>query len=291
MLYHDPAAKTHDRFGFTATMAVAMHVAVILGLGFALKPPAPPAVSTLDITLANYSSEKEIVDADFLAQTNQEASGQLSDKQELATQEIAIIDSATIKPINPVATSAADHQQASESLQISTLSASRAAPTEAQQQQQKQDAIEAEISQLKREIELASLRAKLAQEKQTFARLPSLSNNASVATKAAVDAAYLYEWQQRIEVIGNQHYPREAQAKGLYGNVEVLVVLHSDGKLKSVQVTKSSGVKVLDDAALRIVRLASPFKPFPPAMKQSMDELKIPRTWQFQQDRFQRQRS
>ena len=71
MLHHDPAAKTHDRFGFTATMAIAFHVAVILGVGFVLEPPMPPASTTMDITLSSYATDKEVLDADFIAQNNQ----------------------------------------------------------------------------------------------------------------------------------------------------------------------------------------------------------------------------
>jgi protein TonB len=69
----------------------------------------------------------------------------------------------------------------------------------------------------------------------------------------------------------------------------VLVIVKASGELESVELLSSSGHKVLDDAALKIVRLASPFKPFSSEMKQSIDKLEIVRTWQFKKDRFSKQ--
>lgn len=291
MLHHDPAAKTHDRFGFTATMAVAFHAAIILGVGFVLQPPSAPSATTMDITLSNYSTDQEVIDADFLAQTNQEASGSISDKKELTTDQLAPINSAEINKINPES-SRQKKQEKQQSMQVVTTTTfvEKKAANKSQLEKEKQSKLEGEIERIKREIELASLQAKLEQERQTYARLPRIRRASSVATKASKDAEYIYHWQQRIEAIGNQHYPHQAKEQGLFGDVEVLVIVQANGQLKSVEVVKSSGVKVLDDAALKIVRLASPFKPFSAKMKSEIDELEIPRTWQFRKDRFTRQR-
>ena len=101
MLHHDPAAKTHDRIGFTITLAVALHAAVILGVGFVLNLPTSPTTTRMDITLSNHNSDKPILDADFVAQTNQEASGSQSKKKELTTTELAPINSSEVKKFNP----------------------------------------------------------------------------------------------------------------------------------------------------------------------------------------------
>ncbi|MCK5880424.1 MAG: energy transducer TonB [Sinobacterium sp.] len=291
MLHHDPAAKTHDRFGFTVTMAVAFHAAIILGVGFVLQPPSPPSSTTMDITLSSYSTDNEVLDADFLAQTSQEASGSISNRKELTTDQLAPINSAEINEINPESSSQKmqDEKQAMQLVTTTTL-VERKASNDNQLEKKQQSKLEGEIERIKREIELASLQAKLEKERQTYARLPRTRRAASVATKSSKDAEYLYHWQQRIEAIGNQHYPHEAKELGLFGDVEVLVIVKSNGQLKSVEVVKSSGVKILDAAALKIVRLASPFKPFPQKMKSEIDVLEIPRTWQFRKDRFTRQR-
>ena len=61
----------------------------------------------------------------------------------------------------------------------------------------------------------------------------------------------------------------------------MLVVIIWDGKLKDLQILQSSGHKSLDDAAMRIVRIASPFQDFPVEMRKKYDQLEIIRTWKF----------
>ena len=100
MLYVDPAAKTHDRFGFTLTMASALHVAVILGVGFAMQVPKAPSATRLDITLSQYATDEPVNDADFLAQSNQQASGESKQKTELSTTQLAPIDSSVPQPVS-----------------------------------------------------------------------------------------------------------------------------------------------------------------------------------------------
>jgi protein TonB len=79
------------------------------------------------------------------------------------------------------------------------------------------------------------------------------------------------------------NYPAEARNSGLYGDLRLLVTLRKDGSLKEVLVVESSGSTLLDDAAIRIVRLAAPYPPFPEQMSRDVDELEIIRTWSFQQ--------
>jgi TonB family protein len=77
-------------------------------------------------------------------------------------------------------------------------------------------------------------------------------------------AAYLDAWKQKIERIGTLNYPEEARGK-LYGAVVIFVELSAeDGSLYNAEISKSSGHKVLDQAALRILRMAAPFGPIPP---------------------------
>ena len=290
MLQHDPAAKTHDRIGFTLSMAIALHVAVVLGVGFALQVPKAPSSTRMDITLSHYQADRDILDADFVAQTNQEASGTENRKVELKTTEQALINSSEIKPIQNEQ-QAIRQQQKSQSLQLlSSAGESKVthADNQPDQRQEQLEEIQAEREQLQRQLEIASLQAKLDQEQQVYARLPKVRRASSVATKAAADAEYLYKWQRRIETIGNQYYPEEARSQQLYGDVQVLVSIKSDGYLQDVKILKSSGARVLDDAALRIVRLASPFQPFPAEMKQDTDILEIVRTWEFRKDHFSR---
>ncbi len=287
MLYHDPAAKTHNRLGFTLSMAVALHIAVILGMGFVLDPPKAPASKRIDITLSQFKTDKTVHDADYVAETNQEASGTESSKKELTTDQDSVINSAVINDTR-LTEMAPRRQQASQQMQLIKASADADRSTNDPDQQraltQQLAAGQDEIYQHQQEI--ASLQAKLDRERQEYARLPRVRRLSSVATKAADDAKYLYDWQKRIERIGNQHYPQSARSGELYGDLQMVVTIRANGSLDSARVIKSSGQKILDDAALRIVRLASPYAPFPPAIKKEADVLEIVRTWRFSKNRF-----
>lgn len=289
MLYHDPAAKTHDRIGFTLSMAIAFHVAVVLGVGFAIQLPKGSNAKRMDITLSNYATDKPVFDADYAAQTNQEASGTESKKKELRTTEIAPINDSSIHQVQESSAEPRYQEQSSSMLVVTTRSYSEYSADKAQPKaEQTLEDFQGEQEILLRQMEIASLQAKLDKVQQLYARLPKVRRAQSVATKAAVDAEYLYNWQTRIETIGNQHYPKEAKERKLYGDVTVLVSVNKDGSLKDVRILESSGHKVLDSAALKIVRLSSPFQPFPRAISEDTDVLEIVRTWQFQKNRFGR---
>lgn len=290
MLYHDPAAKTHDRIGFTLTMAIALHVAIVLGVGFAMTVPKAPSTTRMDITLSSHATDKTIVDADFVAQTNQEASGSESSKAELSTDRLAPINSSLPQPVNVADQTPRSQSQPVDTMQVLTTSKDSEfiIPHQDPEESDTQDNLDGEAEYLLRQLEMASLQAKLAKEQQIYARLPRIRRASSVATKAAEDAEYLYHWQQRIETIGNQHYPQQARANQLSGDVQVLVAVNADGSLHEAQILRSSGITVLDQAALRIVRLSAPFPAFPMSLKKSTDRLEIVRTWQFRQDSFTR---
>lgn len=99
-------------------------------------------------------------------------------------------------------------------------------------------------------------------------------------------ARYLDDWRLKIERIGELNYP--AGARGVYGNLLVTVEIRVDGSLEKVEINRSSGHKVLDQAAINIVRLAAPFAPLPPDIARDTDILSVTRTWTFtRSDRFQ----
>lgn len=93
-------------------------------------------------------------------------------------------------------------------------------------------------------------------------------------------AQYVEDWRQKVERIGNLNYPAAAKGR-LYGNLVLTVIIRSDGSLDRVEIDRSSGQKVLDDAARRIVEMAAPYAPFPEAIRRDTDVLEISRTWSF----------
>jgi protein TonB len=93
-------------------------------------------------------------------------------------------------------------------------------------------------------------------------------------------AQYVEDWRQKVERIGNLNYPQAAKGR-LYGNLLLTVAIKNDGSLERVELNRSSGHKLLDDAALRIVRMAAPYAVFPDAIRRDTDIIEITRTWSF----------
>jgi protein TonB len=95
-------------------------------------------------------------------------------------------------------------------------------------------------------------------------------------------AQYEEEWRVKVERVGTLNYPAEARGKH-YGNLRLTVTIRADGSVESIELDRSSGLKVLDAAAFKIVRMASPFAAFPADIRRDTDLLVITRTWFFGQ--------
>jgi periplasmic protein TonB len=95
-------------------------------------------------------------------------------------------------------------------------------------------------------------------------------------------AQYIENWRQKVERIGTLNYPEAARGK-LYGSLVMTVSINHDGSLGRIDINRSSGYKLLDESARRIVQMASPYSPFPPDIRRDTDILEITRTWYFTQ--------
>jgi len=95
-------------------------------------------------------------------------------------------------------------------------------------------------------------------------------------------AQYEEDWRAKVERVGTLNYPAEARGR-VYGNLRLTVTIRPDGNVESVELDRSSGLKVLDAAAFKIVRMAGPFAAFPPNIRRDTDLLVITRTWFFGQ--------
>ena len=93
-------------------------------------------------------------------------------------------------------------------------------------------------------------------------------------------AQYVEDWRLKIERIGNLNYPDAAKGR-LYGSLVLSVIIKANGDLDRVEVSRSSGKSLLDDAARRIVQMAAPFAAFPESIRRDTDVLEITRTWTF----------
>jgi len=93
-------------------------------------------------------------------------------------------------------------------------------------------------------------------------------------------AQYVEDWRQKIERVGNLNYPAAARGR-LYGSLVLTVIIKANGDLERIEVNRSSGQRLLDDAARRIVQMASPYAAFPESIRRDTDLLEITRTWTF----------
>lgn len=272
---------SHDRVGFTACVALAIHATLILGINFSQqdRKTAPPS---LEVTLAQHSSDKAPVEADFIAQENQQGSGTQAEKALLTSPYESQFHDTKINyvDINQLASAAAAQEQAIiSSLQQSELSQKTATETPAGDQS-------AQSAELRLSQQIASVSAKLEARKQTLAKQPKVRRLTSVSSKKSVDALYLNNWRNKVEAIGNKNYPELARRQRMFGNLRMMVAIRPDGSIKEVKLLQSSGHKILDEAAMRIVHLAGPYEPFPPELRAEADILEIIRTWQFKQNRL-----
>jgi protein TonB len=288
MVYEEtqPNRDGHGRLEFAIFLAVALHLTFILGLGFESNDE-PNIAPQLEVTLTMTPSSSAPDKATLLAAADQLGSGESSDRNEITSRE-------TSPNIQPEA-----QQEASQAVpevekqQYSTPATATAAASEKyitrrpEKEVQLQDPTQGmnpEIDKLAREV--ASLEARLDAQSQAYSTMPRVRRLTSASAKRAVDAAYLLQWRQRVEAVGNKYYPEASERYSIYGNLRLLVVIRRDGSLEDIKVLSSSGHAVLDQAAIKIVRLAAPFAPFSDELQATTDKLEIIRTWQFRENRL-----
>lgn len=298
-----------DKLGLALFIAITVHAVLILGSSF-ISPEVKPPMHTLEITLAKHTSDKAPEKADFLAQSNQEGSGTLEEKRILSTTQQSNFEDDRIRnqsalpsnsqpaeeitPEPPIPTTKKEPEtgpQKESSKQAQTVVTTKKAKQKKKSEKPKKapkasSAPKAgqSTSLLARSLEIANLQAEVRLQEEELAAWPRVHRLTSVSTAAYEDAVYLNNWRKRIENVGNLNYPEEARSRGVFGTLRLLVAILPDGSLKSVEILQSSGHKILDDAAIRIVRLASPFQPFTPEMQKRTDILEIIRTWKFEKN-------
>ena len=272
-----------ERLSVTLLFSIIAHAVIVLGLTFEYVKPAP-RLPSLDVILVQSASGKKPEKADFLANANNEGGG-TSEKAvrptDLVSAPVPKADPG-IAPM-PMETGAREPQPASEREVLTQKKSTFAVNTQTQTVEQPDTAEPNPRAQTDRKLEMARLANELQNQTQVYAKRPK-KKYISANTKEAADAAYQAGWVARIERIGNLNYPDEALRQQLQnGKVLTLMLtagIRRDGSLSSVDIVQSSGFKLLDEAAMRIVRLAAPCPPLPSNM--DYDELYITRTWEFQ---------
>ncbi len=274
-----PPIGEKERLSATFVLSLLLHGLLLLGFGFALKDAAP-VVPTLDVILTQTSTALTPRQADFLAQANNQGGGE-SDKASRPTDTQSGLlpkPDEGIAPRELRAQSPAPQPPPQMRVISSTRSdvraplpqaASHADPTLLPQGQFK----------VEHDMEMARLAAEIHLRSQRYAKRPS-RKFVSASTREYAWAAYLRTWVDRAERVGNLNYPDEARRRKLAGVVVINVGIRRNGSVERVDVVQSSGIPLLDAAALRIAKLAEPYPPLPKT-SEDPDILNVVRTWRF----------
>ena len=128
--------------------------------------------------------------------------------------------------------------------------------------------------------EMAQLQARISQQWDEYQKRPKRAF-IGANVKEYSFARYVEDWVAKVERVGNLNYPEAARRQGIYGSLKLTVSIYANGKIEKVEVDRSSGSKILDTAAIKIVELAAPYAAFPEEMRAKTDILSITRTWTF----------
>ncbi len=129
-------------------------------------------------------------------------------------------------------------------------------------------------------LEMDKLEALISKQQDQYQKRPK-RKFVGARAKEYRYALYVDSWRQKVEKIGNLNYPEAAKDLKLYGQLQMTVSINADGTIENVVINRSSGHKVLDEAAKHIVELAAPYAHFPEDVRKETDILSITRTWTF----------
>lgn len=305
-----PQITPDDRFGLTLCLAIITHGIVILGVTFSADTPLQPEYETMEIILVQQKSDP-VKDAAFLAQAHLEGGGDTAERlspatplpapfpdqqPELTTPPLAETGSAANpQPTNTEPEPETQPDKRDEKLTVEkdhsenpVIKSTEEAKSEMDKhtveqpspEQTETPALPDATQLLANSLKIASLSAEIRNKLEAKSQRPR-RKFISASTKEYKYAAYMEAWRAKVERVGNLNYPDDARKKKLTGSLILDVALNGDGSVNQITVRRSSGSKILDDAAVRIVELSSPFAPFPEKIRVETDILHITRTWQF----------
>lgn len=261
--------QSRDRLITTLVLAALLHGLIVLGVSFsAPDSKGDGAAQGMEVLLVSeeLAEARRNDSAAYLSQRTQTGSGNTRERLQ-ARLPGAAPEEAAPEPANTTATAAEDPVLTTNAghtrLRMVALADPAATPPSPAVQQQSAPRTSAD--------EALRLRGEVRDELYVTAD-----------TRASRLAPYLDSWRQRVERIGTINYPSVAQRRGLSGNPVIEVALQRDGKLKSARVQRSSGHPEIDAAALAILRLASPFDPFPPELAREYRTMRFAYEWRFE---------
>jgi len=279
-----PKISQTDKLLFCLFLAVAFHALLFFGVGFKVPDLSSSSLNkTFNVVLAQFESEIKPEKADFIGQANQEAGGESENRLAPSAVEKAQFDAPNKSSSEPQLPPQQLMEQKTSPELIASHSGKKHAEQKIETESDRQDSLPDTNSLLQKSYELSGLIANLDSEQINEAK-KAKKRQVSAAIHRSSDALYLDTWRRKIERVGNQNYPEKAKQQKMYGNLTLKVAINRNGTINQVSIMKSSGKKLLDDAAIRIVRLAAPFSPLTEEMKKDTEILEIIRVWRFQED-------
>ena len=270
-----------ETFSTALILAIVLHVVVVTQLHFNwFDLDRDDSAPSLDVILVDSASERPPDEADFLAQANQIGGGD-SEQAERPT------DLPLPEPLLDNDTGPDPELSTPTEVVETELMPELVAPESEQALANRVDPEPVESEPLPNPAELlrqARALAQAAPDPMAYERvLPKRPRRKFVTanTREHLYAAYMRAWVAKVERVGNMNYPEQARRRNLEGSLVLSVDVLPDGSIERVQILRSSGYDLLDEAAVRIVRLAAPYAELPPDIRAETDILTITRTWQF----------
>lgn len=261
------------------TFSVVLHVFVLFGITLVMPDPrnALNFLQPLQVVLVNSKSASKPVKADALAQSNMNGGGNTPEERQAKSPLPTLRDDARMNPAQSARRVA--ELEAESKRMMTQLKSNFSVPAEKSRQPSKSTSPQGDDL-VQKALEIARLEAQISKNYDAYQKMPR-RKFIGARTQEYRFAQYIEDWRIKVERIGNLNYPEEARRNRIYGKLQVSVSIRADGSLESVEVSRSSGQRILDAAAVRIVRLGAPYAPLPPDITRDTDILTIIRTWTF----------
>ncbi len=281
-----PESLVAARYGKVAMIALVASIAahaIVLAVHFSpfdfsrFKDKGP----ALEVALVNAKSQTRPAKADILAQANLDGGGN-TDQKRRAKSPLPVLPREQPQHHVEVAASPAPAPENTTREMLTQRTASVSVPAP---EPKPVDAVAPTESPtanelMQKTLEAMRLEAQIARDMDAYQKRPKRRYVGARATEYRF-ARYVEDWRMKVERIGNLNYPEAARENKLYGSLVLTVAIRSDGSLDSVKVNHSSGERILDAAAVKIVEMAAPYAPFPENIRRDTDILYITRTWTF----------
>jgi protein TonB len=259
--------------------SIVLHAIALFGITFVMPDPRSMVneMNALQVVLVNSKSKNKPDKADALAQHNLDGGGNTEDNRVAKTSFPTLQDSKNFTPEQ-----LAKHITKLEEETKRVMTQLKSDRTIKQPDPKKFDGTARTMGEdlVQRSLEIARLEAQISKNNDYYQKMPR-RKFIGARTQEFRFAQYIEDWRVKVERIGNLNYPEKARQQKAFGSLQLSVSIRTDGSIENVEVNRSSGQRILDAAAVRIVKLAAPYSRLPPEITKDTDILTITRTWTF----------